>query len=298
MEMHHSHLITEFIARHQLPEQFAETVEHYYLPLASWLAGRRQEGSSFLLGINGAQGTGKSTLSDFLKMALESARGWQVAVLSIDDFYLTREERRQLAAKVHPLLSTRGVPGTHDTRLLGSYLARLPRLRDGETIALPRFDKSEDERSSQRDWPVVGGPLDLIIFEGWCVGSVPQRKAELEHPINALEREEDPMGIWRRYVNTCLDKQYSPLFADLDALVFLMAPSFDAVYRWRMEQEKKLAAAISKDASAIMSDSEISRFIQHYERLTQANKRTLPDLADVVLELNENHDCTRSLYRN
>ena len=249
-----------------------------------------------LLGINGAQGTGKSTLADFLKLALEQQHGWHVAVLSIDDFYLTRAERQALAADVHPLLATRGVPGTHDVGMLSHCLDTLRDLAAGEDTALPRFDKAEDDRAAEADWPRVAGPVDLIILEGWCVGSVAQEDAELDAPINALERVRDATGEWRRYANERLRTDYAQLFARLGLLVFLQAPGFDAIYRWRLEQEHKLAAAV-RDASAIMTDEQVAEFIQYYERITRNNLLRLSQSADVVFELDEDHGIVGGRYR-
>jgi D-glycerate 3-kinase len=163
-------------------------------------------------------------------------------------------------------------------------------------LALPRFDKSRDDRAEPDTWPLISGPVDLIILEGWCVGCTPQADDDLLEPINSLEREEDTTGEWRRFVNDQIKGGYTDLFDTFDALIFLQAPSFDAVYRWRLEQEEKLSALTAGNATGIMNRKQIARFIQHYERLTRVNLATLPLTADVVLELNENHDCVRSDY--
>ncbi len=249
----------------------------------------RGERRQLLLGINGAQGTGKSTLADFLCQAAESMYGWNVAVLSIDDFYYTLSERRKLAADVHPLLMTRGVPGTHDTGMLLRCIERLRQLGPKECMTLPRFDKAGDDRAIESRWPEVSGPVDLVILEGWCVGTVAQADVDLAQAINALEREEDADGAWRSYVNDRLKANYSRIFSRLDALVFLRAPSFDAILRWRLEQEEKLAEVSATGSSGLMNREQIERFIQFYERLTRSNLATLPGIADVVFTLDETH---------
>ena len=288
--------IDEFIAQHRLPDKFRDLIKLHYLPLASWVESQHRPDEALFVGINGAQGTGKSTLAAFLRLALEQAANWRVVVLSIDDFYLTRAEREKLGEHIHPLLETRGVPGTHDMQMLATCIEQLKNPGSEKSLALPRFDKSRDERADPDSWPLVKGPVDLIILEGWCVGCTPQAEDELLEPVNSLEREEDASGEWRRYVNDQIKGSYSRLFATLDALIFLQAPSFDAVYRWRLEQEEKLAAVTPDDAAGIMNSEQIARFIQHYERLTRVNLATLPGTADVVLELNENHDCVGSSY--
>jgi len=290
--------IDHFITRQGLPAEFRNLIDNHYNPLASWLVRQRPSEKKALLGINGAQGTGKSTLAAFLQLALTEHEKWHVAVLSIDDFYLTRDEREKLGKMVHPLLKTRGVPGTHDLPLLSGYIRRLRSLGTDAELALPRFDKARDDRARAETWPAITGPIDLIILEGWCVGSRPQTPAALLKPINRLERDMDPDGKWRCFVNEQLKRGYADLFARLDYLFFLQAPDFDAVFRWRLEQEIKLAEKSPKDSAGIMNREQIAAFIQYYERLTRANFVSLPKMADVVLELDQSHDCVRSIYRS
>jgi D-glycerate 3-kinase len=288
--------IEQFIYRHRLPTHFIGLIRKHYLPLADWLAERREE-APLLIGISGAQGTGKSTLADFLRLALTEDKDWHVAALSLDDFYLTRAERLKLSKAVHPLLSTRGVPGTHDLKLLSSSIEQLMRLEPDHELALPIFDKAKDDRAPVSAWPIVTGPVDLIILEGWCIGSAPQTPEALLPPVNDLERDMDRTGVWRRYVNQRLDKEYADLFAELDYLFYLQAPDFEAVLRWRLEQEEKLAAISAPDNVGIMDRAQITRFLQYFERLTRANFISLPKKADLVLELDNHHDCIRSIYK-
>ena len=284
--------LQDFLARHRLPAAFLDTARGFFLPLAARLPSFRTAPGPLLLGINGAQGTGKSTLADFLAMATEELFDWRSAVLSIDDFYLTRAERQALGRNVHPLFATRGVPGTHDTDMMLDTINRLRDLPPGATLGLPRFDKAIDDRAV--DGPEIAGPLDLVVFEGWCVGSTAQDEAALPVPVNSLERDEDPEATWRTVANRKLATDYEPVFAMLDVLVFLAAPSFDAVYRWRLEQEQKLAAKSA--GAAIMDEGEVERFIGFYERLTRHNLETLPRKADAVLTLDEDHAVIAARY--
>lgn len=286
--------IEQFIGAERLPDSFLSLAKRHYLPLAAWIRQRRQPGDTMTAGISGAQGTGKSTLVAFLQKALERAHGWRVAVLSLDDFYLTRAERRVLAERVHPLLATRGVPGTHDVGLLLDCIERLRQLGPGEEQAVPRFDKSADDRAAAAEWPLIRGPLDLVLLEGWCIGSRPQPAEALASPVNELELAEDRDGRWRHYVNGQLAGPYRRVFGLLDPLIVLQAPGFGAVRRWRCEQEHKLREAVSASAPGLMNQQQLDRFMQHYERLTRANLETLPTIADVVLELDDAHGCRRS----
>jgi D-glycerate 3-kinase len=283
-----------FLNDHKLPDEFLETAGRYYNPLAAWLAERIAATGPMVLGINGAQGTGKSTLAAWLKTILEIAYGKCVAVLSIDDFYLTKAQRIRLAAQVHPLFVTRGVPGTHDVAMAIDCIEQLRSLETGCSAELPRFDKSLDERAERASWPTIEGPVDLVILEGWCVGALPQAESDLAVPVNELEADADESGVWRRYVNTALSSSYRELFELLDALVFFKAPDFDTVLAWRLEQEVKLAETTDEAATGIMDAGQIAVFVQHFERLTRANLDQLPAIADVVLELDREHRCTGS----
>lgn len=289
-----------FIEKNQLPAAFQRTAREFYLPLGRWLdeAIDGRPGRAFVIGINGAQGTGKSTLSAFLQEQLETDCARTVASLSIDDIYLTHAERQALARSVHPLLATRGVPGTHDVELGVSVIDGLRALGAGEYLPVPRFDKAVDDRRPVDTWPVVEGPVDLVIFEGWCVCSEACPDAALIEPVNALEADKDADGRWRRYVNEQLRNVYPALFDRVDALVFLAAPGFDRIRRWRLEQERKLIAASGQRATRTMDEADMGRFIEHFERITRRNLHCMPDLADVVLQLGDHHAVTSAHYRD
>jgi D-glycerate 3-kinase len=279
-----------------LPDEFRRTAIDHYLPLISQIASRKSANDLRLVGINGAQGSGKSTLAHFMQQVMRLVWGWNVVVLSIDDFYLTRAERNQLGASVHPLLTTRGVPGTHDTALLAACLDELLAAVRNSTVSVPRFDKGRDDRASESSWTVVRGPVDLVLLEGWCVASKPQAGEDLERPVNALESAQDASGAWRAHVNEQLIHAYADIFARLDYLVYLEVPDFDAVYRWRVEQERKLGESDSA-GDEVMTDDEVRLFIQHYERLTRHNLATMRGIADATLELGRDHQCVASYYR-
>lgn len=287
--------LEEAISAHALPTEFIDTVNRWYLPLAHKIAECRQSHplSPLVLGIQGTQGSGKSTLADFLSKILTHDHHLQCATLSIDDFYLTHSQRQSLATQIHPLLATRGVPGTHDIPLARSTISAAKTLSAHQPLALARFDKASDDRAPESTWPIVRGPLDVIILEGWCVGLTAQPEATLQTPINTLEKDEDPDGVWRGYVNHQLKVHYQALFQQIDKLVVLKAPSFDCVYQWRLLQEQKLAVKTpSGKGSQILAPAQVSRFIAHFQRLTEHGLQTLPAQADWLLLLNEDHAIT------
>ena len=280
-----------FLTTHQLPSSYAETAQKWFTPLCEQLL-KHQEGATkpFIVGINGSQGSGKSTLTSFIEYYLSSVHGKQVVSLSIDDFYFDQSQRNALAIKVHPLLATRGVPGTHNIPLA---LDTLRNLDSGSRTLLPRFDKATDNPFPTEQWPVIASSPDFIILEGWCVGATPQSQSELKPPINHLEEVEDPLGIWRSFVNTELAGDYQTLFAKIDYRIMLKAPSFDCVYQWRLEQEHKLAKKAAKNSTGVMSDEEVANFVQHYQRITEHALRQLPKESDTVFYLDETRTITK-----
>jgi D-glycerate 3-kinase len=250
---------------------------------AAIVAARNARGRAVLVGLCGSQASGKSTTAGRLAGRL-GRLGARTIVFSIDDFYLTSRERRVLARTVHPLLATRGVPGTHDMALMGDTIHALLHARPESVTALPRFDKASDDRVPRNAWPDFEGRPDVVILEGWCVGARPQGEAALALPVNALEAREDAEGHWRRYANACLGGGYADFFAGLDLRLMLRAPSFACVHGWRAEQE----AGLSRDARSArpaMTDAELARFIAHYERLTNWILEDEP--ADLIADIDE-----------
>lgn len=236
----------------------------------------------FVLGIAGAQGSGKSTVAARLAGRLRE-RGRRCALLSLDDLYLDGARRAALAAEVHPLLRTRGVPGTHDVAL---GLAIVDALGRPGSVALPRFDKARDEPLPRAQWEGFEGPAEILILEGWCLGAHPQPSEALTIPVNALERDSDPDGIWRRYVNAQLAGTYRRLFARIDLLALLAAPGFETVADWRIEQEAALRArciAERRSTEAVMSDADVRDFVAYFQRITEQMLRDAP--ADLVIRL-------------
>jgi D-glycerate 3-kinase len=295
----HLELIKKFIRNNDLPESFLSTAWQYYLPfslnLLQWTQEKRtQSGKSFILGVNGAQGTGKSTLANFISYLLKEF-GLTVLNLSIDDFYLTKNERNELAKTIHPLLKTRGVPGTHDINLTKTIIDEVSKplsQRKNSNIQVPRFNKAIDDRfPNGEDLPQ--NEVDLIILEGWCIGVKAQTKEMLKTPLNDLELAEDKDGKWRQFINQEIDN-YQDLFNKLDYLAMLKAPSFEIIYQWRGQQEEQLLkrqSALSSN-SQIMDRTQLQRFIMHYERLSRWMLNDIPKYCDLVFEINEQHSIT------
>lgn len=298
--------LDNLIAHHRLPPDYRQTLNNVIEPLALSLYQASRHGKApLMVGIHGAQGTGKSTLTDFLRTLLAHRYQCPTASLSLDDIYHTRTTREQLARDIHPLLLTRGVPGTHDLTLGHRIIDELRNANAGSRTPLPVFDKAMDDREPESRWPVFIGKPQIILLEGWCLGALPQPDHELLKPVNDLEAEEDPDGRWRSYVNDQLQGPYRDFFGLMDYLIMLRAPSMERVLEWRTLQEHRLAESRSsapkegegRSGSApkrrIMSDRAIARFVMHYERITRHCLEEMPARADVLLNLDDNHRISR-----
>ncbi|GLS90716.1 kinase [Psychromonas marina] len=280
-------MFKSFINKHQLTEDFIYVAKANFVPLAEKIMGQRQSQSKgpFFVGINGCQGSGKSTLSEFLHDYIRHNSQLNVIVLSLDDFYFSQQTRLELAANIHPLLKTRGVPGTHDTKHIQQVFSQLKQA--DSNIVLPRFNKATGNPYPSDEWPEAIQPVDIVIFEGWCWGVQAQSEEQLVEPVNSLEKQFDTDANWRTYVNHKLLNDYQPLYAQIDFWVLLKAPSFNSVYQWRLEQEQKLLLSAQGDnRSGIMSEQQVLQFIQYYQRLTEHCLATLPASCDVVFHLN------------
>ncbi|WP_266158156.1 kinase [Dyella silvatica] len=264
--------------------QHSALAEHLLDQYAGRIARARRP---YVLGLSGLQGSGKSTLAREMKAQAEK-RGWPTEVLSLDDFYYARSERELLAQQIHPLLRTRGVPGTHEIELLLSVLAALPHASDKLPVSYPRFDKGRDTRTPPSRWPRITRPPRLVILEGWALGIRPQLQAALQAPVNELEYREDPDGDWRHWVNKQL-RGYQPLWRKLDALIVLQAPNWDVIRQWRSQQEEELLA---RHAPLAMDASAMLRFLAHFERLSRHALATLPAVADTCVEYDDQRHVT------
>ena len=283
--------LDEFIAKERLDGSFRCLVSEAYSPIAqrilSWKA--EKEGP-LVVAINGAQGTGKSTLSRFLSDFFRVSAGLNACVLSLDDLYLSRADRSALGEQVHPLLATRGVPGTHDTDLGMNLIKTFISGTEG-VVQTPRFRKELDDRVQVSEWYSVDLPVDIVLFEGWCVSCRAEPGDSLLEAINDFEVESDSEGVWRNYVNACLLGVYRDLFAWVDHTIMLRVPSFDCILQWRMEQEDKLRLQCESLADGtehhFMSEEELRLFIAHFERLTRWMLKDMPSFADILLDFNE-----------
>ena len=259
----------------------------FYLPICDKLFNDfKTLRRTFIIGLSGGQGSGKSTIAQILKLIIENRFQLNVVCFSIDDFYKTLPEREKLSKAIHPLFRTRGVPGTHDCKLILKVIKNLTK-KKFKVVNIPKFNKSIDNRSEKKNWQKIKKKPDIIIFEGWCVGAKCQSNRELKRPINILEKLEDSKLTWRKKVNNELKTNYKKIYNLIDKKIYLKIPSFKYVLKWRFLQEKKLKFS-AKNKKNIMSKKKIKKFIMFYERIT---KKMIKDYKtnDIVVFLDKKH---------
>ena len=272
-------------------------LKNFLIPISFWISKKVKNKKPYFVGLAGGQGTGKTTISSIIKIILEKYFKLKVFKVSIDDFYKTRKERINLAKKIHPMLLTRGVPGTHDIQMMLDFFKKA-KSKNFKKIKLPNFNKAIDDRFPKKNWYNVNGRPDVIIFEGWCVGARSEANNTLRKPINSLEKANDSKLIWRKYVNQQLKNKYKKLYSQLNCMIYLKAKNFSLLQKWRLKQEHKLWLKTKKKTNhKVMSKVDVINFMQTYQRITQNMFRYMPKYASIILNLNTNHQIKSAVYK-
>ena len=271
-------------------------IKSFLIPLCFWISKKAEKKRPYFVGLAGGQGTGKTTISSLIRIILTKYFKLNVFRISIDDFYKTRKERISLSKKVHPMLLTRGVPGTHDINMMLNFF-RKSKSKKFKRLKLPTFNKAIDDRFSKKKWYNIKNKPDVIIFEGWCVGAKPENSITLKNTINSMEKLGDKRQIWRKYVNQQLKTKYKNLYSQLNCLIYLKAKNFSLLQKWRLKQERKLWVK-SKAKSKIMSKEDVLNFMQTYQRITQNMFKTMPKYASIIFNLNSKHQIKSAIYKN
>ena len=279
----------KFIKKQEISSEIfydkSQQLKKFYLPFCYQIYKLyKTKNKSLLIGLSGGQGSGKSTIAQILKIILNISFKLNVVCFSIDDFYKTASERKKMSKVVHPLFLTRGVPGTHDCKMLYKIIKNLLK-KKFNTVKIPKFDKSIDDRLNKKNWQKIKKKPDIIIFEGWCVGAQPQNLNDLKKPLNILEKKEDTKLTWRKKVNNELNTSYKRIYNLIDKKIYLKVPNFKYVLKWRLLQEKKLGL---KSKNKIMNNKQITRFIMFYERVTKNMLNNFQD-NDFVIILDKKH---------
>lgn len=250
--------------------------------VAESLLSRMPAGEIFMVGLSGAPGSGKSSLARLL-VDLLAQNGVNGLAVSLDDYYLGKQERIQ-AAKKHPLFAQRGVPGTHDWTQL---IRDLDRLKHGESdsLLLPQFDKMKDDRADTAR--TVSVRPEVVVLEGWLIGAPPQPRQALDKPVNQLEASQDTNGQWRHQANDFLRQYHRDLLERLDAFWFMSVPNWESVVDWRWQQEQQNAD--SGKCGFLKDRQMVAGFLAQFQRLAMHMQDTADRWADVIINIDSNH---------
>ena len=288
-------------AQETLTEKFKgkeKMLKSFLIPLCDWIAQKADKKKPYFVGLAGGQGTGKTTISSLISIILKKYFKKNVFRVSIDDFYKTRKDRSKLSKSIHPMLMTRGVPGTHDLKLMRSFFKNVKQ-KSFRSIKVPKFDKSIDDRFPKKNWYKINNKPDIIIFEGWCVGAKAEENKSLLKSINEMEKNRDKKLIWRKYVNAQLKTNYKKLYSQLNSLVYLKAKDFSLLQKWRLKQENKLKLKSKKNSkNKIMNKNEVLEFMQTYQRVTENMFKKAPKYASIIMNLNSNHIIKTAVYKD
>ena len=273
-------------------------IKNFLIPICFWIAKKADNKKPYFVGLAGGQGTGKTTISSIIKIILEKYFKLKVFKISIDDFYKTRKERIALSKKVHPMLLTRGVPGTHDINMMLDFFKK-SKAKKFKNMKLPNFNKAIDDRFPKNKWNTINKRPDVIIFEGWCVGARAETNKTLKKSINSMEKANDHKLVWRKYVNQQLKTKYKKLYSQLNCMIYLKAKNFSLLQKWRLKQEHKLWLKTKKKGGhKIMSKGDVINFMQTYQRITQNMFKNMPKYASIILNLNSNHQIKTAVYKS
>jgi D-glycerate 3-kinase len=272
-------------------------IKSFLIPVSQWISKKSNKKKTLVIGLAGGQGSGKTTISSILSIILKKYFKLNVFIVSIDDFYKTRKDRKMLSKKKHPLLMTRGVPGTHDVNLMLSFFKKI-KLKKFKSLEAPKFNKAIDDRYKKSLWYKIKTKPDVVIFEGWCVGARAQSSSQLKKPINSLEKVYDQGAKWRAHVNNQLKTKYKTLFNQLDGLLYLKAKNFNLLREWRLKQERKLwIQTKNKKNLKIMSSGDVINFMQTYQRITQQMFKDALKISSIIMNLNSNHQIEKIKFK-
>ena len=272
-------------------------IKYFLIPVSQWVSKKINKKKTLIIGLAGGQGSGKTTISSILSIILKKYFKLNVFIISIDDFYKTRRNRKILSKKKHPLLMTRGVPGTHDIDLILNFFKKV-KSKKFKSLEVPRFNKAVDDRYKKGLWYKLKIKPDVVIFEGWCVGARAQSSRQLKKPINSLEKVYDQEVKWRTFVNNQLKTKYRTLFKQLDGLLYLKAKNFSLLREWRLKQEQKLwVQTKNKKNLKIMSSGDLINFMQTYQRITQQMFKDALKSSSIIMNLNSNHQIGKIKFK-
>ena len=270
-----------------------EEEQKIIVPIAEQLQKIHHKNKTTVVGIQGGQGTGKTTIVQFLEKQLKK-KGFKVQSFSLDDFYQSWKERKKLQEKYpHNLFYqiSRGLPGTHRVKFL---LETLQRAKAGKNFEIPIFDKSKYDGKGEilSKTKKVKGRQDFLILEGWCVGMPAVSSQQLLDICrrNGIDlRKLDPT-LQDHKVVLAFVKEYQPVWKLLDYIVMLKADSPEVHKKWRLLQEQKL----KEKKGQCMSKQEVHAFVEPFLPFTYVCYNLIKP--DVKVLIDEKHNFYRITF--
>ena len=270
-----------------------EEEQKIIVPIAEQLQKINHKGRTTIMGIQGGQGTGKTTIVQFLEKQLKK-KGFKVQSFSLDDFYQSWKERKKLQEKYPYNLFyqiSRGLPGTHRVKFL---LETLQRAKAGKNFEIPIFDKSKYDGKGEilSKTKKVKGRQDFLILEGWCVGMPAVSSQQLLDICrrNGIDlRKLDPT-LQDHKVVLAFVKEYQPVWKLLDYIVMLKADSPEVHKKWRLLQEQKL----KEKKGQCMSKQEVHAFVEPFLPFTYVCYNLIKP--DVKVLIDEKHNFYRITF--
>ena len=270
-----------------------EEEQKIIVPIAEQLQKIHHKNKTTVVGIQGGQGTGKTTIVQFLEKQLKK-KGFKVQSFSLDDFYQSWKERKKLQEKYpHNLFYqiSRGLPGTHRVKFL---LETLQKAKAGQDFEIPIFDKSKYDGKGEilSKTKKVKGRQDFLILEGWCVGMPAVSSQQLLDICrrNGIDlRKLDPT-LQDHKVVLAFVKEYQPVWKLLDYIVMLKADSPEVHKKWRLLQEQKLKEKKGQG----MSKQEVHAFVEPFLPFTYVCYDLVKP--DVKVLIDEKHNFYRITF--
>lgn len=235
-----------------------------------------------VVAISGPPSSGKRLLSDFLIQRFAELDMTAVE-MALNDFSFDARARAEMAEREHPLFAQRGFPGTYDCLAMKNVLAELCAVDNFSPVSIPRFDKVKDKRFPRSDWSIVEEQPKVVILTGWCLGAVPESIEDLSVCLNAVERELDPEGVFRKLVKERISEEQQPLQKLIDRWVLFEAPNTGVVLEWLLADEAERREQGKPRANR--TDSEIHDYVGLIERTLRDVKLSIAYHADFVFEL-------------
>ena len=273
-----------------------DTFNKFYYPLIKQYIDNKTNNNinTYIIGIQGCQGVGKTSLTIIIKIYLKLV-GYEVQEFSIDDFYKSHDERIKVG-ELHTNNSffqiSRGMPGTHR---YNDIIKELRKAKKGEKFEIPIFDKSLNKGRGDitKEIIKVEKKLDFLIIEGWCVNLPyvePQKFIEIMNKNDYVKRIFEKIDPEKKNFKIVIEyiKQYQKIWELFDNKTILHGENIEWIESWRIEQEKRMISIKGEG----MTDKEIHDFVKPYIPFTYLLYNEVinhPQKFDCILNIGWDH---------